>query len=113
MLEADGVGGVAGCDGALNVLLLHDGNALHDIVSTVALDGGALTLGEGDLLDHSQGLGGDIVLGLHIGETVDPRNDLSSVLAQAVQDDPQGGSFRTLFAVRAMPIAPSAAAKDS
>ncbi len=29
VLEADGVGGVAG-DGALNVLLLHDGNALHE-----------------------------------------------------------------------------------
>ena len=80
VLEADGVGGVAG-DGALNVLLLHDGNALHDIVSAVALDGCALTLGEGDLLDDLQGLGGDVVLGLHIGEAVDTGNDVSCVLA--------------------------------
>ena len=76
MLEADGVGGVAG-DGALNVLLLHNSNAFHNVVCAVALDGCALTLGEGDLLDDGQGLGGDIVLGLHIGEAVDTGNDVS------------------------------------
>ena len=90
MLEADGVGGVAG-DGALNVLLLHNGNAFHNVVCTVALDSSALTLGEGDLLDDLQGLGGDIVLGLHIGEAVDTGNDVSGILAQAVQDNTQGG----------------------
>ena len=90
MLEADGVGGVAG-DGALNVLLLHNGNAFHNVVSAVALNSSALTLGEGDLLDDGQGLGGDIVLGLHIGEAVDTGNDVSCILAQAVQDDAQGG----------------------
>ena len=56
-----GVGGVAG-DGALNVLLLHDGNALHDVVGAVALDSCALALGEGDLLDDGQGLRGDVAL---------------------------------------------------
>ena len=88
MLEADGVGGVAG-DGALDVLLLHDGNALHDVVGAVALDSCALALGEGDLLDDGQGLRGDVVLGLHIGEAVDTGDDVSGVLAQAVQDDAQ------------------------
>ena len=90
MLEADGVGGVAG-DGALDVLLLHDGNALHDVVGAVALDRCALALGEGDLLDDGQGLSGDVVLGLHIGEAVDAGDDVSGVLAQTVQDDAQGG----------------------
>ena len=88
VLEADGVGGVAG-DGALDVLLLHDGNALHDVVGAVALDSCALALGEGDLLDDGQGLSGDVVLGLHIGEAVDTGDDVSGVLAQAVQDDTQ------------------------
>ena len=44
MLEADGVGGVAG-DGALHVLLLHDGNAFHNIVIKTAkgyIDNGQL-----------------------------------------------------------------------
>ena len=90
MLEADGVGGVAG-DGALNVLLLHDGNAFHNVVCTVALDGCALALREGDLLDDGQGLSGDVVLSLNIGEAVDTGNDVSCILAQAVQDDTQGG----------------------
>ena len=31
-----------------------------------------------------------VELGLHIGKAVDPGDDLSGVLAQAVQDDPQG-----------------------
>ncbi len=99
MLEADGVGGVTG-DGALHVLHLHDGNAFHNVVSTVALDGCALTLGEGDLLDDSQGLGGDVVLSLNIGEAVDTRNDVSCVLAQAVQDDAQGSCGPCLRCVR-------------
>ena len=90
MLEADGVGGVAG-DGALNILLLHDGNTLHDVVRAVALDSSTLAGGEGDLLHDGQGLRGDIILGLHIGEAVDTGNDVSSILAQAVQDDAQGG----------------------
>ena len=90
MLEADGVGGVAG-DGALNVLFLHDGNAFHNVVCTVALDGCALALREGDLLDDGQGLSGDVVLSLNIGEAVDTGNDVSCILAQAVQDDAQGG----------------------
>ncbi len=90
VLEADGVGGVAG-DGALDVLLLHDGNALHDVVGAVAADSSALALGEGDLLDDGQGLSGDVVLGLNVSKAVDPRDDVSGVLAQAVQDDAQGG----------------------
>ena len=90
MLEADGVGGVTG-DGALDVLLLHDGNALHDVVGAIALDGCTLAGGEGDLLDDGQSLGGDVILGLHISEAVDAGDDVSSILAKAVQDDAQGG----------------------
>ena len=41
--------------------------------------------------DSLQGLGGDIVLGLHIGEAGETGNDVSCILAQAVQDNTQGG----------------------
>ena len=84
------VGGVTS-DGALDVLLLHDGNTLHDVVGAIALDGCTLAGGEGDLLDDGQSLGGDVILGLHISEAVDAGDDVSSILAEAVQDDAQGG----------------------
>ena len=44
VLEAGRVRGIAG-DGDIDTLVMHDGNALADIVSTVAADIGALTLG--------------------------------------------------------------------
>ena len=44
MLEAGRVGGVAG-DGNADLLKLHDGNALGNVVRAVALNGCARTLG--------------------------------------------------------------------
>ena len=45
MLEAGGVGGVAG-DGDVYFLGSHDGNAFEHVVGAVALDGSAIALGE-------------------------------------------------------------------
>ena len=90
VLEAGGVGGVTG-DGNLHAFLLHDGNAFQHVVGAVALNGGALALGEGLLTDDLQLAGGEVVVGLHIGEAVDTADDIGSVLAQAVQDNAQGG----------------------
>ena len=111
MLEAGRVGGVTG-DGDVHALGMHDGNALADVVSAVAANVGALGLAVADLA-HDIQLAGEVVeLGLNIGEAVDAGDDLSGVLAETVQNDAQG-SLRALLALRTMPIAPSAAAKDS
>ena len=89
MLEAGGVGGVTG-DGNLNALSLHDGNTLQNVVGAVALDSSALAVGVGDGLDDLELAGGEVIVGLDVGEAVDTADDLGSVLAQAVQDDAQG-----------------------
>ena len=89
MLEAGGVGGVAS-DGNVHALVVHDGHALADVVSAEAADSRALAVGVLVLLDDLQLAGVVVKLGLHIGKAVDPGDDLRSVLAQAVQDDPQG-----------------------
>ena len=89
VLEARRVGGVAG-DGDVGILVPHDGNALADVVSTVAVDLGARTIGVGDGL-HDLKLAREVVeLGLDIGEAVDAGDDLGGVLAEAVQDNAQG-----------------------
>ena len=88
MLEAGRVGGVAG-DGDVDAFLVHDGNALADVVSAVAADVGALALGVADLADDLQLAGVVVELGLDIGEAVDTGDDLGGVLAKAVQDDAQ------------------------
>ena len=88
MLEAGGVGGVAG-DGNIHALMMHDGNALTDIVSTEAADSSPLAIGILVLLDDFQLAGVVVELGLHIGEAVDAADDLGGVLAQSVEDDPQ------------------------
>ena len=90
VLEAGRVGGVAG-DGNIDTLVVHDGNALADVVSAVAADVGALALGVADLADDLQLAGVVVELGLHIGEAVDAGDDLRSVLAEAVQDNAQRG----------------------
>ena len=89
MLEAGGVGGVAG-DGDLHSLLLHDGNALQHIVGAIALHGGALAVREGLLTHDGQLAGFEVVVCLHIGEAVDAADDIGGILAKAVQDDAQG-----------------------
>ena len=50
----------------------------------------ALAVGVRDGLDDLQLAGGEVVVGLDVGEAVDTADDLGSVLAQAVQDDAQG-----------------------
>ena len=72
-------------------LVMHDGNALADVVSAVAADIGALTLGVADLVDDLQLAGVVVELCLHIGEAVDAGDDLSGILAEAVQNDAQRG----------------------
>ena len=89
MLEPGGVGGVAG-DGHVHALGVHDGHALADVVGAVAADIGPLAFGIADLPNHLQLAGVIVKLGLDIGEAVDAADDLGSVLAQAVEDDPQG-----------------------
>ena len=53
VLEAGGVGGVAG-DGHIHALVVHDGHALADVIRAVAADIGALRLGVADLPDDLQ-----------------------------------------------------------
>ena len=89
VLEPGGVGGVAG-DGHVHALVLHDGHALQHVVGAVALDSGALAVGEGLLLQDLQLAGEEVVVGLDVGEAVDAGDDVGSVLAQAVEDDAQG-----------------------
>ena len=88
VLEARGVGGVTG-DRDVDVLVPHDGNALADVVGAVAVNGSAGTIGVGDGLDDLEFARVVVELGLHIGEAVDAGDDLSSVLAQTVEDDAQ------------------------
>ena len=83
MLEAGGVRGIAG-DGYADILLVHNRNALLDIIGSVALDGRAYPLGVGSLTDDVQLGTVIVVLCLYKGESIDPGNDLSGVLAQSV-----------------------------
>ena len=89
VLEAGGVGGVAG-DGHVNALVLHDGHALKHVVGTVALHRGALAVGEGPGLLYLQLAGKEVVVGLYIGEAVDAGDYVGRVLAKAVEDYAQG-----------------------
>ena len=89
VLEPGGVGGVAG-DGHVHALVVHDGHALPDVVGAVAADVGPLALGVADLPDDLQLSGVVVELGLNIGEAIDAADDLGGVLAQTVEDDPQG-----------------------
>ena len=88
MLEAGGVGGVA-CDGNVDALGVHDGDAFADVIRAVAANIGALTLGVADLSDNRELTGEVIELGLNIGEAVDAGDDLRGVLAQTVENDAQ------------------------
>src|SRR5699024_4063634 len=74
VLEAGGVGGVAG-DGDLDALHLHDGNALQHVVGAVALGRGALALRVGHGLDDLDLAGLEVELGLDVGKAVDAAVD--------------------------------------
>ena len=83
MLEAGGVGGVAG-DGNADLLQLHDGDAFGNVVRAVALDVRTGAVGVGLLADDLDFLGVGVKLGLDVGEAVDAGDDEGGVLAQAV-----------------------------
>ena len=89
MLETGGVGGVTG-DGNVHALLVHDSDAFADVVGAVAAY--ICPLGRRSslyFLTTLQFAGVVVKLGLHVGKAVDPGDDLSSILSQAVQDHPQ------------------------
>ena len=89
VLEPGGVGGVAG-DGHIHALVVHDGHALANVITAVAADSSPLAIGIGHLPEGLQLAGVVVKLGLDIGEAVDTADDLGGVLAQTVQDHPQG-----------------------
>ncbi len=83
MLETGRIGGVSS-DRNVYVLFPHDGYAFRNAVCAVAVYLSAKTLRVRDALDFLYGIGIRIILSLHKGEAVDPGNNLSCVLAQAV-----------------------------
>ena len=88
VLEAGGVGGVTG-DGNVHALEPHDGHALAHVVSAVAVHLSALAVRESGAVHHLHLTGGVVELGLAVGEAVDTGDDVSGVLAKAVQDNAQ------------------------
>ena len=110
VLEAGGVGGVAG-----------DGH-IHPSWCMIATPGAhrrsrssgrsARSPYRYRFADDGQFAGVVIKLRLNIGEAVDAGDDLGGVCPEAVRYA-RRGSLRALLALRTMPMAPSAAAKDS
>ena len=86
MLETCRVRRVTG-DGNIHVLLPHDGNALTDIVSAVAANAAADTIGVLGLRDDLHLTGVVVELCLYVGEAVDTGDNLGSVLSETVKDD--------------------------
>ena len=89
VLEAGGVGGVAG-DGNVNALSLHDCNAFENVVRAVALHLCLLTVGVRCFADYVELAGVEVILRLHISEAVDAGNDHGGILAEAVEDNAKG-----------------------
>ena len=89
MLEARRVRGVTR-DGDIDIFVLHDGNAFLDGVSAVALDLCTLRIRAVlDLLDDVELARLEVVVRHDIREAVDAADDLSSILAETVEDDAQ------------------------
>ncbi|MPN33416.1 hypothetical protein SDC9_180903 [bioreactor metagenome] len=86
MLEAGGVGGVAG-DGYIHVFMAHDGHAFVYIIRTVAAHVGPFALAEGLRGNNGKLIGKLVISGFAEGETVDPADDISRILAKTIQDD--------------------------
>ena len=86
MLEAGRVGGVSG-DGNVDLLEMHDSNALADVVSAVAADICALAFRIADLTDDLQLVGEVVKLGLNVGKAVYTGDDLRGVLSETVKDN--------------------------
>ena len=85
MLETGRVGGVTG-NGNTNILLVHDSNTLWHGVSTIAVYLGTRAIGVSYALNLLHLASLVVVLSLNIGEAVDTGDNLSSILAEAVQD---------------------------
>ena len=99
MLEAGGIGRVAG-NGHVNQLKVHDGNAFAHIVRTVAADSRALSFGIRLLADDIQLAGRVVELRLHVGESVDARDNQRRVLTKAVENDAQWRLARVVGGAR-------------
>ena len=84
VLEARGVGGVAG-DGYRYVFHLHDGDAFGNAVCAVALYLGPAAFGEGDGVGDLYRFGVGVELRPAIGETVDAGDDVGRILAKTVE----------------------------
>ena len=80
MLETGRIRGIAG-NGNIHARLVHDGNTLAHIVRTVATHFRTFSLGIRNLTHDCKRSGIIIELCLHIGETVDPGNNLRCILA--------------------------------
>ena len=87
MLETGRVGGVAG-DRDIDAFQVVDGNALTDVVGTKAADFAAFAVRICRLLDNAQFTGRIVEAGLHIGEPVDPGDDLGCIFTKTVEDNP-------------------------
>ena len=85
MLEAGRVGGVTS-NGNTNILLVHDSNTFWHGVSTIAVYLGTRAIGVSYALNFLNLASLVVVLSLNIGEAVDTGDNLSSILAEAVQD---------------------------
>ena len=88
MLEAGRVGRVAG-DGDVHALMLHNRDAFEHVVGAVAANLRLVAVRVRLFLHDDQLVLVEIVIGLHIGEAVDARNDVGRVLAETVEDDAQ------------------------
>ncbi len=66
--------------------MLHDCNAFTHVICTVALYSSALALGECAGFDNLQFIIKEIVICLYIGKAINPGDNISSVLAEAIQN---------------------------
>ncbi|RWX47525.1 hypothetical protein H206_06339 [Candidatus Electrothrix aarhusensis] len=87
MLEAGRVGRITG-DGDIHPFMMVDSHTLTDIISTIAAYLSPKSLRERFFRHNIQGAAGIIKLGPHIGKAVDSGDDISSILAQTVENDP-------------------------
>jgi len=69
----------------------HHGHALADVIGAVAAHAGARALAEGSAFHFRQFAGGIVEAGLDVGKAVDAADDVRGILAQAVENDLQGG----------------------
>ncbi len=69
---------------------LHNGNAFGHVIRAVALNLSSGTVGESNGVNRLNRFGVGVELRSYVSEAVYSRNDISRVLAQAVEDNAQG-----------------------